>query len=74
MKLRIDEGMRVQVIIVYPDISWMHVHENYLKPRKVGAIGKVEGQVPEHSGSLWWVKHEDGSMAAYHKNELQEIN
>lgn len=72
MKLTIDEGMKVQVVKLL-DSTWMNVHPDYLNTRKKGVFGKVRGQVPEHSGSLWWVDHEDGSTAAYHKNELEQI-
>lgn len=72
-KRRIDDGMRVRVVKLFEDISWMNVHPNYLWTRKQGAVGKVAGQVPEHGGSLWWVKHEDGSTAAYHREELEQI-
>jgi hypothetical protein len=72
-KLRINDGMKVQVSKLFDDTAWMNVHPNYLQTRKKGAVGNVRGQVPEHSGSLWWVDHEDGSTAAYHKNELEQI-
>lgn len=65
--------MQVQVVKLFDDTGWMNVHPNYLQTRKKGVVGKVDGQVPEHSGSLWWVKHEDGSIAAYHREELEQI-
>ena len=43
----------------------MLIQESYLDARRPGADGAVLGYVPGHGGDVWWVEHEDGTVAAY---------
>lgn len=47
--------------------------QEYLDARRVGAVGQVSRYVPGHGGDVWFVMHEDGTVAAYGFPEMERI-
>lgn len=64
-------GMRVRVR-TNPDEctgGWF-VNEKYLNARRSLAFGVYRGFVPGCGGDVWWIEHNDGSIAAYSADEV----
>jgi hypothetical protein len=50
------------------------VNPKHIEARKpVGTKGMYAGVVPGAGGDLFWVTHDDGSVAAYAQTELQPV-
>jgi len=69
---QIEDGMRVKVTKL-ESTRGMMIAAQYLAARKKGATGTVQGYVPGHGGDVWWVRHDDGSVAAYCYTELKGV-
>lgn len=53
------------------DITGSGVNAEVSKNRRAGTPGTVTGFVPEQGGEVWLVKHTDGTLGAYHHDELR---
>lgn len=40
------------------------------KNRRAGVEGTIAGVIPQQGSDVWAVKHKDGSVCAYHRDEL----
>lgn len=50
------------------------VKPSYIDNRKpIGTKGTYKGWVPGAGGDLFWIQHEDGTVAAYAQTELQPV-
>ncbi len=49
------------------------VKNKHLDARKSNCYGTYIGYVPGAGGEVWWIEHEDGTIAAYMYNELTDI-
>lgn len=49
----------------------MMIREDYLRNRKPNAVGTIHGYVGGHGGDVWWVIHEDESIAPYMFSEFE---
>ncbi len=49
------------------------VRKQYLQARRLGAVGVVHSYVSGHGGDVWWVRHEDGSVAVYMFDEFEPV-
>lgn len=45
----------------------------YLAARRADAPGKVRAMVPGHGGDVWYIEHDDGTVAAYCYDEFVEL-
>jgi len=66
----IRPGIRVRVAFDY-GTGGMLIHQKYLDARRVGATGITGLYVPGHGGDIYWVKHDDGTIAAFGFMELE---
>ncbi len=66
---RIREGLSVRVVRLGPTEGW-RVRPSKLRGRAVGRRGSVVGPVFGHRRKVLLVSHGDGSLAAYHVDEL----
>ena len=48
------------------------VHPKNITTRRPGALGHYRGFVPGAGGDVWWVIHEDSTVAAYQVDELTD--
>jgi hypothetical protein len=46
------------------------VEREYLTNRRAGATGTIQGIVRGLGGDVWWVRHDEGDIAAYYFTEL----
>lgn len=63
-------GKRVIVTKLGPTTGMLIVRDK-LANRKEGARGMVSGIVAGHGGDVWWVRHDDGTTAAYGFDEVE---
>jgi hypothetical protein len=64
-------GIRVQVTALARNgTDGMIVPDRVKYARRVHALGLLYRAVPGHGGDVWFVSHEDGTVAAYSYTEL----
>lgn len=66
----VKPGLRVRVYQL-EDASAMLIAPEHMRWRRIGAIGIVERRVMGHGGDAWWVRQDDGQVAAYWYDELE---
>jgi hypothetical protein len=71
--MKIETGLKVKTSAELEDTRGMMVAQKHLDCRTPGITGTVEGLVGGHGGNIWWVKHDDGAVAAYCYTELEPI-
>ncbi len=49
------------------------VKMKYLEARREGAEGQALFPISGHGGEVWWVRHDDETIAAYLENELRPV-
>ena len=49
------------------------IKAKYVAARRAGAIGQVVQYVAGHGGDVWFVRHEDGSVAVYGFPEMDKL-
>jgi hypothetical protein len=64
-------GMQVKTCSELLSTDGMMINPKHLVTRTVDALGTIKGYVPGHGGDVWWVEHEDGSIAAYAFEEFE---
>jgi len=69
-------GKKVKVISLseIKDYSTFPMHDDCLKTRQIGLVGKIRGLVPGQEGNYAYVKHngkEDSFISVYHYSELE---
>lgn len=67
-----QQGLRVRITRDEGTMGMM-IAPKYLSTRRVGATGTVKSWVPGHGGDVWWIEHDDGSVAAYCFTEFEEV-
>ena len=70
--MNIQPGMKVK-IVSDDGTEGMFVNPQYIQNRKIGMTGIVKGWVPGHGGDVWFVEHDDNSVAVYCFTELKKI-
>lgn len=65
--------MRVKTVDPLGDVTGMMVVATQLANRTAGKVGTVEGYVPGHGGDVWWVRHDDDTVAPYTFDEFDEV-
>jgi hypothetical protein len=68
-----EEGMLVKTKSKLGETTGFLIKEKNLKTRKPNTKGKYIGFVPGHGGDVWWIEHENGDVAAYCFDELEDI-
>jgi hypothetical protein len=68
----VKQGMQVVTAHELGDTRSMLIAERYLKARRPDANGMIQGFVPGHGGDVWWVRHDDGEVAAYSYTEFSQ--
>jgi len=66
-----ENGSKVVTHAELGSTAGMMVKHEYIAARRPSAKGTMRGWVPGHGGDVWWVEHEDGSVAAYCFDELE---
>jgi hypothetical protein len=69
----VKQGLKVRTVAKLDTTDGMLIAAHNLDARKPNTEGTVVGYVPGHGGDVWWVQHNDGVMAAYAFNEIQEV-
>ncbi len=65
-----EVGQKVQIVNLSSTKGFL-IAEKHLKARRAISTGIVQGYVPGHGGDVWWIKHDDGSVAAYGVDEME---
>ena len=58
---------------ILSNTSGFLVNEKYISTRKKDSIGEYAGFFPGTGGDIWGLKHENGDIAAYCFDELEDI-
>ncbi len=66
-------GARVITHAELGSTKGMMVAARHLTARQPKTPGTLTGYVPGHGGDVWWVKHDDASVAAYCFDEMELI-
>lgn len=69
----LDNGTKVQIDPTLGSTGGMLIKQQYLDARKPGIAGTIKGWVAGHGGDVYWVEHEDGSVAAYGWSEFEVV-
>lgn len=67
----IRSGMRIKTNDTLGTTEGFTIHEQHLKGRVTNTEGVVTRHVPGHGGDVWFVRHNDGSIAAYADDEFE---
>jgi hypothetical protein len=67
-------GTRVKVVdtLEFSNCDGFLIHHRYIDNRRASARGVYWDYVPGAGGDLWWVRHDDGKVAAYGLNEVED--
>lgn len=61
----LDRGTKIVTDKTLGSTAGILVKDEYLANRRPSAKGTILGFVPGHGGDIYWVQHEDESIAAY---------
>ena len=64
------QGMRVKTVPRLHSTDGLLVHQKHLAARDNNKVGTLINWVPGHGGDVWFVEHEDSSIAAYSFTEF----
>jgi hypothetical protein len=67
------EGINVRTHARLRDTRGFMIAERHLLARRTDAAGTVLSWVPGHGGDVWWVRHNDGEVAPYCNDEVDEV-
>ena len=67
----VQPGLRVSIGVL-GDSNGMAISQEHLRWRRQGAIGIVLRHVVGHGGDVWWVRQDDGQVAAYSFDEMEK--
>ncbi len=67
----INNGMKVRTVSHLGSTPIAYVPQYRLDLRRPNALGTVRGWVGGHGGDVWWVMHEDLSVAPYMFSEFE---
>jgi hypothetical protein len=71
---QVKEGLRVRTCPQLLEMPNLVVKPaDRLRARQPNKEGNIITRVPKHGGDLWWIVHDDTSMAPYHFSELNPI-
>lgn len=68
----VQKGIKVRVAGLLEKDHGLQVPPSFISCRALGVIGIVLGPVAGHSGA-WWVRHQNGAIAAYWYYELVQV-
>lgn len=60
-----NNGTKIQIDPILGSTAGILVKQQYLDARKPGVAGTIKGWVGGHGGDIYWVEHEDGTIAVY---------
>lgn len=66
-------GVKVKTNEVLGSTAGMLIASRYIQARTPNEEGEIVGYVAGHGGDVWWVKHTDGTIAAYSFDEMEEV-
>jgi len=69
----LDNGTKVHTSKVLSSTSGITVKQHHLDARKPDTPGIIRGWVAGHGGDIYWVQHEDESVAAYGWMEFELV-
>lgn len=69
----LPNGTRVVTHEYLGSTGGMLVAQKFLDARRPSALGLIWGIVGGHGGDVYWVKHDDGTGAAYMFDEFERV-
>jgi hypothetical protein len=66
----IQDKMRVRTVAELKDTTGIYLNPIYIYARRPDRLGRVMSYVPGYGGDVWWVEHDDRSVAFYQSCEL----
>jgi hypothetical protein len=69
----IQPKMRVRTVPELEDTVGIYLNPTYLWTRRPDRPGRVMSHVPGYGGDVWWVEHDDGTVAFYQSCELVPV-
>ncbi len=72
-KVILENGTKVITLEALHPTGGLDLSSSVLALRKDGAKGVIHGVVGGHGGDVYWVKHEDGSVAPYGWWEMELV-
>lgn len=69
----LSNGTRVRTDRTLGSTVGMLVKQQYLDARRSNAEGTIKGWVTGHGGDVYWVQHDDGTVAAYGWMEFELV-
>lgn len=71
---KVQTGMKVCTVSeLRKNTKALAVEENFLNSRTPNTKGTVGMYVAGHGGDVWWVYHEDGTVAPYVFDEINPV-
>ena len=69
----LESGTKVRTDKTLTSNPRMMIKPQYLDNRRANALGTLKGIVGSHGGDVYWVEHEDETIAAYCWSEFELI-
>ncbi len=67
-------GTKIITSIALHPTTGLMVKPKYLEARRPSTAGIIQGFVPGHGGDIYWVEHEDESIAVYGWMEFELVD
>lgn len=64
-------GTKIITSIALHPTTGIMVKPKYFETRRPSTVGTIQGFVPGHGGDIYWVQHEDESIAVYGWQEFE---
>lgn len=69
----LEEGTRIRTEQKIGTTNGMVAMPSLTNNRRVDALGRIRGILPGHGGDVYWVTHDDGTVAPYAYEEFNLV-